>query len=343
MEEKMENKEDKIIKLDNGNMIVEVTFDVAKHGHSLGKPRNYNMQKYQAMIDSDKTKKHIKNGYCLIFYSHEARTPSKNYLAFERDKDGNYQLPVGRVLEVSFSHPSTVKFKALILNNAMGKEVQKLIESGVGGFSLVNDLKNKILLGIDFVLSPNFSSNRVITDETCKNGMCNISLDTVQQKIEDELEKSVSAYLDGIGVDDKDVFNAIVTLERQTQEYHDSIELVKSFEVARDDIELEHAMQYNELKVQLDTIEKSKKDILEKFDDFIENKYKKIIAQLDSLGFEIDENYKIVATEKVLGRIFKNTSLDDVLGEQYENVKKIQLRNKKLDEKKIKKAFKFGL
>ena len=335
-------KEDKITKLDNGNMIVEVSFDVSKHGHNLGRPRNYDMNRYKAMIESDKTKKHINNGYGLIFYSHDARSPSKNYVPHERDKDGNYQLPVGRLLEVSFIPPSTVKFKALILNNAMGKEVQKLIESGVGGFSLVNDLKNKLLIGADYVLSPNFSSNRVITKETCKNGLCNIQLDTIEHKLEDELKESVRAYLDSLEIEDEAIFDAIVNLEKQTQEYKETLEFAKTLDDTKLELETEKYTELDELQAQLDSIEQSKNLIQKQFEDFIENKYKKLILQLDSLGFEIDENDKIVATEKALSRIFKPASLDDVIGEQYQNVKKIQLRSKKLDEKKIKKAFNFG-
>ena len=348
-------KNDKIEMLPNGNMIVNVSFDVAKHGHNLGRPRNYDMNKYKQMVESDKTKKHINNGYALIFYSHDARSPQKNYLPHEKDKDGSYQLPVGRLLNVGFKQPSTVNFEALILDNPMGKEIQKLIKSGVGGFSLVNNIKDKLLIGADYVLSPNFSSNRVINDETCENGLCSIKLDTITQKIDDELVESVKAFLDDIEMqDDKEVFDAIVSLEKQTDEYKQSLALLDKIETSKaeieansysilDEVDAKYKDEIKELETMLDEIEASKNKIQDSFEDFIENKYKKLVMQLDSLGFELDNDDNIQVTNKSLTKIFVPHSLDDALSQQYEDIKHIKLlkQKNKLDKDKLKKAFSF--
>ena len=332
-------KHDKIEKLDNGNMIVEVLFDVAKHGHNLGKPRNYDMNKYKAMLESDKTKKHLGNGYGLIFYSHDARDPRKNYLPHEKDKDGSYQLPVGRMLEADFVPPTSVKFKALILDNPMGKEIQKLIESGVGGFSLVNNIKDKLLIGADYVLSPNFSSNRVLTDETCKNGLCNIRLDDVVSKIEDELFDSVKSFLDDIGENENEVvFEAIMNLEKQTDEYKKSISLLDEIQNSKMELEIEHLEKLTEMQEKLDSVEAEKKELIDSYKD----KYNAITSQLDSLGFSIDGNDKIIAHENALNSLFKVASFDDVLNKQYGDIQNIRLKRKQVNKDKLNKAFGFN-
>jgi len=292
--------------LENGEMEVTITFNPFEHGHFLGPPRNYNKEKYREMVENKKTQIHIKNGYAVGYYGHDSRDPNKGYIPNERDKNGDVIYPCCKTLSMEWLDNGLVKHTQRILNNEIGQEVQKLIRAGVGGFSSAHNLKTGGFYGFDYVISPNFTTNRVIVDNTCKNGMCGINIDSVFSGIDNELKANISFYLDSIGIDDNSLLETIYNLEKHTLTYQDNIRLLNEIE-----------NQKKEIYTQLDNVEHSKNRIQNEFQNFIENKYKKLVIQLDSLGFVIDNNDEIKPTENTLKGLFKPTNFDSILENQY--------------------------
>jgi len=299
--------------LDNGEMEVTITFNPFEHGHFLGSPRNYDKIKYKNMVENKKTQIHIKNGYAIGYYGHDSRDPNKGYIPHERDKNGDVIYPCCKTLSMKWVEPNLVRHTQRILSNEIGKEIQKLIKAGVGGFSSVHNLKTGDFYGFDYVISPNFTTNRVIVDNTCKNGMCGISTDSVFNSIDNEIRGNIKAYLDSIGIDDNSILEAIYNLEKHTLTYQDNIKLLNEIE-----------KQKREIYTKLDEVEYSKKKIQDELQNFIENKYKKLIMQLDSLGFVIDNDDKIKPTDKTLKGLFRPTNLDSVLDTQYKTLEAIK-------------------
>jgi hypothetical protein len=233
-----------IKKFDDGTMEVSITFDPFTHGHDLGVARNYTPEDYKAMVESKSTQGRIANGYAVGYYSHSNRNPHKGYIPSERNGEGNEVIPCCKTLEMKWVN-GKVRHTQRILANKIGKEIQKLIEGGVGGFSSVHNLKTKEFFGFDYVITPNFSSNRAIVDNVCEGGVC--ALDSITTEVE--------SYLKLIGKDSIEVRDAIVALE------YDSVVVdeIRNF-IHLKDIELDEAKDEakewrNKYETLLDTID----------------------------------------------------------------------------------------
>lgn len=300
----------------DGTMEVTIEFDPFTHGHDLGAKRNYNPEKYRNMVENESTQTRIANGYAIGFYGHDNRTSKRNHLASERDGKENVIFPCCKTLSMQWEHTGNnkgiVKHTQRILNNTIGKEIQQLIKSGVGGFSSVHDLTNGNFLGFDYVLSPNFTTNRVMVDNLCKNGMCGISKDSIETRINNDIKDNIKTYLHSCGVDDTTLVDTIYNLERTTSEY-------ENVELMLDVIETEKRNKSKEL----DEVENRKLEVEKNFHDFIDNKYRKLVTQLDGLGFNINANDEIVPTD--LGQLFTQKNFSDVVEDSIKNIGKIKL------------------
>ena len=293
---------DKIKMNDDGSMEVTITFDPFEHGHELGSPRNYDPKKYKAMVENPKTQMHIKNGYAIGGYTHDIRN-SKGLLK-NLDDNGNPIIPALKTLSMEWIPTGNgyglVKHTQRIANNKIGKEIQELIKAGIGGFSSAHNLTTGDFFGFDYVALPNFTTNRVIVDNTCKNGMCGLNYDNVKNELEDELYSKIEYYLDSLGYEyNKDDIDRLVFLEKQREDYKNNLLLLDKIKEAKKELEAQHKIK-NE------------------FYDFINNdfnplkeKYQKVIAQLDNLGYEITDDLEIIPTDNVLNGLFKQKNIDE--------------------------------
>jgi len=324
MKQDTKNKVGKIEEFDNGEMEVTVTFTPFEHGHNLGSTRNYNKSLFRDMVNNKEVQMHIKNGYAVGYYSHQNRD-LRTLIPSERNSNGDEVFPCCKTISMKYNDDDTVTHTQRILSNDIGKEVQKLIKGGVGGFSGVQNIPKKKFYGFDYVISPNFTTNRVIVDNSCKNGMCGISMDSVSNELENDIQKRIRNYMDSIGVDDENVFKALFNLEKYTDEYSNTLELLGEIEKTK--------MQKSET---LDSIIKSKEILQSEFENFIENRYKPLVAQLDSLGIEVREDNELIPTEKTLGNLFKRSSFTAIQDIQLDNinvVSEILKNNKKSKDK----------
>jgi hypothetical protein len=308
---------DEIKELPDGTMEVTITFDPFTHGHELGQARNYDPKKYKFMVENPKTQMHIKNGYAIGGYTHDIR--NSNGTLKSTDEFGNKIIPALKTLSMEWIPTGNgyglVRHKQRIANNKIGKEIQELIKAGIGGFSSAHNLKTGDFFGFDYVALPNFTTNRVIVDNSCKNGMCNLNFDEVVNDIDKTLKEEITAYLDSLGVDyTQNEINSLIALEKEKESYKNNLVLLDKIEETKKTIQ--HDLEY-------------KKVLQDEFQNFINNDYKHLLAQLDDLGFEVNEDKEIIPTEKAFGNIFKPATLEDKLKTQLDSIKTIKLKKVK--------------
>ncbi|MGW8169633.1 MAG: hypothetical protein ACWGHH_06480 [Sulfurovaceae bacterium] len=321
----------KIVTREDGNYEVLISFDITEHGHSFGLPRNYNLSKVQQLIRSKRVQDDIKNGYCLCMYGHGARAKEQGYLANERnEKTGEVQEPIGKITSLSI-RDKIVSYTALLAVTPSNKteSVSKLIGAGIGGFSFVWNVPEGIFFGADYVLSPNFNGNRVITESLCGDGGCKLDssiskvvADTIGSHMElfeeaKDLLEHQDSVMDAIAIKDKfkTLKEEIESLKAQVFEKDNIIENKKTEnEVLEDNIGV---LKRKIKKIDLDSIEAEK--------DTLKVELKTVKAELDTInavllkeGIMLD-NGRITITTKILGDLLKpkkyNTDIDmDVIG-----------------------------
>ncbi|NOR58759.1 MAG: hypothetical protein GQ474_09585 [Sulfurimonas sp.] len=179
--------------LNHGNHEIKISFDITEHGHSFGVPRNYDLKQIKALIYEKTVQDAVKNGYAICMYGHGARDKAQGYLANEKNHTtGEVQEPIGKITSLAINGKLisyTVKIVKTVGNKA--QSVIDLMKGGIGGFSFVWDLPNKVFYGSDFVISPNFNGNRVVMDSLCSGGECQLGSainDTVLDAIGEHTE-----------------------------------------------------------------------------------------------------------------------------------------------------------
>lgn len=331
----------------DGTMLVSIQFTPFTHGHDLGDERNYDPIQYRKMVENPRTQKRIANGYAVGFYSHHSRQKGAGYVAGERDAEGNTVFPCCKTLSMEWVD-GEVKHEQRILSNKIGLEVQTLIENAVGGFSSLHDLENGDFLGFDYVVSPNFSTNRVLVDNLCEDGLCSIDMDTITRKTENIVRDNIKGYLSSIGKNNKAVENAIYALEIQednSQKLLDSIAKAKEItdnekevlelEKKELSLELEQAKDYiTDSEKELEELTINYKNELNSLRDTHEKQLDAITQQLKQEGFtsKISTDGIDVNIQKKTATIFK--TVDFAKEEQLakDNIKNIDI--KKEEEKK---------
>lgn len=317
-----------IIKNEDGTMEVTIEFNPFTQDHFLGKQKkHYAVESYRPMVEDKKVQMQIQNGYAIGFYGHGNRNEDKGYIPNEKNTNGEEVFPCCKTLSMEWVEPNLVRHTQRILNNEIGLEIQKLIESGVGGFSSVHDLVGRQFYGFDYVVTPNLSSNRIFVDNVCKNGVCNVNFDSVEFKQNNEIKSNIKEYLQGLGKYSFENEQALYKLETKTSDYVENKIMMDSIKIAKEDM----SNQVKEVEIKANS---RIKDISDEFSDFVTNKHTKILIQLDSLGYEVDEDYNIIATEKSLTNLFKPIDFDEVYIKNREQVKNLNINlNKNLKSK----------
>jgi len=175
----------------DGSYSATISFDITKHGHYFGVPRNYNVGKIQNLIRSKRVQDDIKNGYVLSMYGHGARNAKQGYLAVEHNANtGDTQEPIGKMTSLSI-RGSIITYALDLIETPQNKtkSVINLMRKNIGGFSFVWDVDKEVLYGVDAVLSPNFNGNRIVMDSICNDGSC-----MLDQSIDDEVMSAIGTH-----------------------------------------------------------------------------------------------------------------------------------------------------
>jgi len=340
---------DKIVKNPDGTMDVTITFNPFEHGHFLGRQRNYAIEKYKKMVENPKTQLHIKNGYAIGTYTHDYRTSSG--VLKNRDENGNPIEPCCKTIAMEWVEPHYVRHTQRIANNETGKKIQKLIEAGIGGFSSVHNLNTGDFYGFDYVIYPNFATNRVVADNSCEMGMCSLNKDDVVSELENIIKQKAEFVVDSLGIeDDRDeIISTIEELERQTPEYQLEKKLAEEIEKAKDQIKEEFEEEKGNLIKQIEELKKiieKKEEEKEALKDNLENKIlkleneilkkenfiNKLTLQLDGLDLEV-VGEEVKPKENFLDTIFKKANLEEEVKLSFDDIKILKLKKHSFDDK----------
>jgi len=314
-----------IKRLDDGTMEVTISFSPFKHGHKLGAERNYNRDAYKAMVENKVSQMHIKNGYALGYYSHSVRSKQNPCTAVEHNNNDEVIYPIAKTIEMYWDNDrQEVVHTQRILNNKGGKEIQKLIENGVGGFSSVHNLKTSLFCGFDYVLSPNFSSNRAVVDNVCKGGVCSLDADDI---ISDAISDTLSREYN---LDDAAIVESLLILEKNTLDYDVSMDMINKYKSFNDeeerlrkeidDLKDEISVLKDDLnteKITLDSvseISRDKEEALQSDNIELKESFEKFKTNMEKMvhdnGFMLDANGEMHPRD--FSTVFDNITLRDI-------------------------------
>lgn len=285
--------ESKILKENDEVLEVEVIFDVNDNGHDFNYKR-YNLSMYKEMINAPETQRRIRNGYALGGYKHQDRNPRKLYQV-----DGIVCL---KTLKMEYLGDGKIKHVQRIIKNDVGKEIIVLLKNGVGGFSSVHHLPTKSFAGFDYVHYPMFASNKLVHDNTCKNGVCGFDMDSVfssaNLKIDTELEKKGYS---------REVEKALRALEigvlESTAYFKDMQKAKIEITILQKDLEEER----NRFKIFKESVEQNKKDL------GISSNWEIVTPASYSLGKvqeELQQEYKAIKEIMENGIQFRNKATE---------------------------------
>lgn len=136
-----------------------ITYNLKDRGRQYrGKERNFHLQKIAAAINSPETQERVKHRDMLGYYGHWPR------VRFGMNPcEGDAVQPVQPAIvttHLEASDDGTVKHKAEFLGTKPGQIAAQLFASRTGGFSSAIDEGRPEFFGFDYVLEPNYSSNR---------------------------------------------------------------------------------------------------------------------------------------------------------------------------------------
>ncbi len=172
-----------------------ITYNLKERGRQFrGKERHFNIRAICDAINGPACQERVKNRDMLGYYGHWPRIKFGMNPA-EGGMDGGRPSLVEPALVTTLlrAHPDgTIEHQAEFLNNDPGQVAAKLYTSRAGGFSSAIDQHRPEFFGFDYVLEPNYSTNRGYTLDDV-NGM---TLDDIEAAIYDEQMRGVMRLLD---------------------------------------------------------------------------------------------------------------------------------------------------
>ena len=159
-----------------------------------GKDRNFNIRAICAAINGPACQERVKNRDLVGYYGHWPRVkfgmnPAEGGL--EAGKPSLVEPALVTTL-LRAHDDGTIEHQAEFLDNDPGQVAAKLYSGRVGGFSSAIDQTRPEFFGFDYVLEPNYSTNRGYTLDDV-NGM---TLDDIEAAIYDEQLRGVMRLLD---------------------------------------------------------------------------------------------------------------------------------------------------
>ncbi|NCC41619.1 MAG: hypothetical protein EOM21_19810 [Gammaproteobacteria bacterium] len=136
------------------------------------------------------------------------------------------------------SPDGTIEHQAEFLPTQTGQIAEKLYAARTGGFSSAIDQAKPELFGFDYVLEPNFTSNRGYTLDSvlCEGGACAVGMDcdAVNAAILDEQVAAMARILDATNAGQALAEAAMSALETENAQLKREIEEIKASRKALD-------------------------------------------------------------------------------------------------------------
>ena len=140
-----------------------ITYNLKDRGRSFrGRDRHYDVAAIARAINSPECQERVKNRDMLGYYGHWPRVkfgldPVEG--ALEKGKPAIVEPALVTVF-LEARPDGTVSHQAEFLDTDSGKIAAKLFESKTGGFSSAIDERRPTFYGFDYVLEPNYTTNR---------------------------------------------------------------------------------------------------------------------------------------------------------------------------------------
>lgn len=152
-----------------------------------GQERNFNIQAICDSINSPATQEMIKTRAMLGYYGHKPRMLAGMNVTESMVVAGKYQEIEPAIVTTHLkAYPDgTIEHQTEFLDSISGKKASRMFNSRIGGFSSAIDHVKNIMFGFDYVLDPNYSSNRGFSLDSV-DGM---TFDSVIESIHEEEEE----------------------------------------------------------------------------------------------------------------------------------------------------------
>jgi hypothetical protein len=152
-----------------------------------GQDRNFNIQALCDSINGPATQERVRTRAMVGYFGHKPRIlldslePAESVVI----KGVYNEIEPAIVTTYLEAFPDgTIKHQTEFLDSVPGRRASCMHSNRIGGFSSAIDNRSNELFGFDYVLDPNFSSNRGYSLDSAS-----LTLDEVQVAIRDELEE----------------------------------------------------------------------------------------------------------------------------------------------------------
>lgn len=200
-----------------------ITFNLADRGRKhLGQPRNFNIQKLMGIVNGPATQERVKHRDMLGYYGHWPRQrfgmlPAEGGIA---EGKAHAVEPALVTTYLQCNPDGTVAHKCEFLDTAPGQIAAKLYAQRVGGWSsAIDDEQNpRNFFGFDYVLNPNFSTNRGYALDSANGADGAAVLDAVAIADYNDGIAGTLALLDSIQANYNDALAIITKLAGENEE-----------------------------------------------------------------------------------------------------------------------------
>jgi len=240
-----------------------------------GVERSFDIKAIASFINSSECQEKVKNRDMLGFYGHWPRlkfglNPSEGGL--DCGKPALVE-PALVTTHLTAKNDGTIHHRAEFLDTAAGLVAAKLHLGRVGGFSSAIDIKRPEFFGFDYVLEPNYSTNRGYA----LDNVANMSADDLNNAILDEQLQGLLLLLDKVQ-NEQDVARSVI--EHLQLENEQLLSVLTNFNAAQNVAKSELAISAHKLD--------STADFKQKIKDFSDLSYLPRLQNNDEKSAKIE-------------------------------------------------------
>lgn len=181
-----------------------ITYNLNERGRQFrGQDRNFNIKALCDSINGGATQERVKSRAMLGYYGHLPRRLAGLEPVESLVSGGKYnEIEPAIVTTYLEAFPDgTVKHQTEFLDSVPGRKAARMFAQKIGGFSSAIDQAKQEMYGFDYVLDPNYLTNRGFTldsagltlDDASGNGL---TLDQVVDALKNEEQDSLFAILE---------------------------------------------------------------------------------------------------------------------------------------------------
>lgn len=199
-----------------------IRYNLKERGRTFrGKPRNFDIPRLVSLINGGPVQEKVKHRDMYGYYGHWPRLKFGMNPAEGGIVDGKQVAVEPALVTTSLrAFPDgTVEHEAEFLDNGPGKLAWRLFNSKTGGFSSAIDERAPDFYGFDYVLEPNFTTNRgydIALDAL--GGEEGLTLDDVAVREYNQQVAGMIALLDAVNKDNERTLAAMARLQEENEQ-----------------------------------------------------------------------------------------------------------------------------